>query len=389
MNIYERALELKSETIENRRFFHQTAEVGLHMPKAKAYVLEKLTEYGLEPAECGEGVTATLGSGGKTLLLRADMDALPMTEESGLEFACATGHAHACGHDCHAAMLLTAAKILKEHEAELQGTVRFMFQPAEESFEGSRNMIEHGILDPKPDAALAFHVTSGRLPLGLYMYNDAGEAMMFSVDGFEITIRGRGAHGAYPHFSIDPINIGVHIHLALQELIAREADPNKACVLSIGQFTAGSAANIIPETAVLKGTIRTNDPKERDMLTRRLVEVCQGTAAAFGGSVEVQWSSQVPPLICDPDVVKAMVRYIQELPIPNLVGQPDTKASASEDFALIAEQVPSAFIYLSAGYLDDRGDAPAHNPKVRFNEDALPMGAAAMAHCALRWLGES
>ena len=264
-----------------------------------------------------------------------------------------------------------------------------MFQPAEETFEGSRDMIGHGLLKPKPDAALAFHVAAGRMPLGMFLYQDTREAMMFSVDGFEITITGRGAHGAYPHQAVDPINIGVHVHLALQELIARESDPNKACVLTIGQFAAGAAANIIPETAVLKGTIRTNDPEARALLVRRLQEVCTGTAAVFGGTAQVSWISQVPPLICDPQITGEMVSYLQELPIPGLQCLGGTKASASEDFALVAEQVPSTFLYVSAGFLDERGDAVAHNPKVQFNEDALPMGAAGLAHCALRWLEQT
>lgn len=386
MKIYERAMELREELVSNRRWFHQTAEVGLDMPKAKAYVMEKLREYGLEPKACGTGVTAVLGSGGKTLLLRADMDALPMAEESGLEFACTEGRAHACGHDCHAAMLLTAAKLLKERERELKGTVRFMFQTAEETFEGARDMIEHGILDPLPDAAIAFHVTAGQMPTGLVFCNDTREAMMFSVDGFELTIHGRGAHGAYPHQSVDPINIGAHIHLALQTLIARECDPAKAAVLTIGQFTAGSAPNIIPETAVLKGTIRSNDTKERELLTRRLREVSEGTAALFGGSVELRWISNVPPLYCDPDLVKAVTGYISEL--PGMTCHAGAGSSASEDFALITEQVPGAFLYLSAGFPDERGAAVSHNPKVQFNEDALPQGAAALAHCAFRWLEE-
>ena len=184
MNFYERAVELNEETIENRRYFHTNAEVGLDMPKAQAYVMEKLTEYGLKPEKCGHGVTATLGHGGKVLLLRADMDALPMPEESGEDFACPTGtENHACGHDFHAAMLLTAAKMLKEKEDLLEGTVKFMFQPAEETFEGSKDMIEAGILEnPKVDAALAFHVAAGQLPMGLVMYNDK-DTMMFSVDG--------------------------------------------------------------------------------------------------------------------------------------------------------------------------------------------------------------
>ena len=389
MNYFERANDLCKELMENRRYFHANAEVGLHMPKAKAYVMSKLKEYGLEPQECGEGVTATLGSGGKVILLRADMDALPMSEESGLSFACPTGEqAHTCGHDFHAAMLLTAAKMLKEDEAALKGTVKFMFQPAEETFEGSRNMIEHGILEnPRPDAALAYHVSPGKLPIGTYLYNDSG-TMMFSVDTFEIHIQGKGSHGAYPHLSIDPINIGTHIYLALQELIARESDPSDACLLTVGQFTAGSAANIIPDTAVIKGTMRTNKKEAREKLVRRLKEVSEATAAVYGGSADVVFTCSVPTLVCDGSLTKEIVGYMTELPIPNAVGYSGIAASASEDFALIAERVPSAFMYLSAGYPDERGDYPAHNPKVQFNEDVLPIGAACLAHSAVRWLEE-
>lgn len=387
MNYYERALELKDETIVNRRHIHKNAETGLDLPKTKAYVMEKLTEYGLEPKDCGYGVTATLGKGGKVLLLRADMDALPMPEESGEEFACPTGkEAHTCGHDFHAAMLLTAAKMLKEKEDTLEGTIKFMFQPAEETFEGSKNMIENGILENPPvDAALAYHVSPGKMPIGLFMYNDK-DTMMYSVDGFKITIHGKGSHGAYPHVGIDPINIGVHIHLALQELIARESDPTHSCVLTIGQFAGGTAANIIPETAVLQGTIRTNKPEARELLVRRMKEVAEKTAAVYNGTVDIEMISEVPPLICNPKLTDEVVGYMQELGIPGLTPYPGISASASEDFAVIAEKVPSTFMYLSAGYLDERGQYPAHHPKAQFNEDVCPIGAACLAHCASQWL---
>ena len=387
MNYYERALELKDETIANRRHIHKNAETGLDLPKTKAYVMEKLTEYGLEPKDCGYGVTATLGKGGKVLLLRADMDALPMPEESGEEFACPTGkEAHTCGHDFHAAMLLTAAKMLKEKEDTLEGTIKFMFQPAEETFEGSKNMIENGILENPPvDAALAYHVSPGKMPIGLCMYNDK-DTMMYSVDGFKITIHGQGSHGAYPHVGVDPINIGVHIHLALQELIARESDPTHSCVLTIGQFAGGTAANIIPETAVLQGTIRTNKPEARELLVRRMKEVAEKTAAVYNGTVDIEMISEVPPLICNPKLTDEVVGYMQELGIPGLTPYPGISASASEDFAVIAEKVPSTFMYLSAGYLDERGQYPAHHPKAQFNEDVCPIGAACLAHCASQWL---
>ena len=264
--------------------------------------------------------------------IKPEWEVLPMPEESGEPFACPTGtEAHACGHDFHAAMLLTAAKILKENESLLSGKVRFMFQTAEETFEGAKDMLAGGILDGV-DGALAYHVGAGRMPVGLFMYN-AGGTMMYSVDGFRITVHGRGAHGAYPHSAIDPINIAVHIYLALEALIAREADPGKACVLTIGNFAAGSAPNIIPDTAVLQGTLRTNDSASREKLVRRLREVSQKTAEVYGGTAEIEALSQVPPLVCDAAMTEEMVRYMQELPIPGLTPVPDTSASASEDFA--------------------------------------------------------
>ena len=386
MDYYKRALELNDETVKNRRYFHTNAETGLHMPMACAYVMDKLTEYGFTPSRCGEGVTATVGNGGKVLLLRADMDALPMPEESGLSFACPTGkEAHTCGHDFHAAMLLTAAKMLKENEAELKGTVKFMFQPAEETFEGSKNMIEHGILEnPKVDAALAYHVSPGQMPLGIYMYNSTG-TMMYSVDGFHIEIKGKGSHGAYPQNSIDPINIAAHVYLALQSIIAREVDPSKACLMTVGKFQAGTAANIIPDTAVLEGTIRTNDKASRELLVRRMKETAIRIAETFGGTAEITMISEVPPLICNPELTEQIASFMKELDIPGMTPYPGVSASASEDFANIAERVPSTFMYLSAGYMDERGEYSAHNPKVQFNEAVCPIGAACMAYSAERY----
>lgn len=352
MDYYQRACELKEDTIANRRHIHTNAEVGLETPKTRAFVKEKLREYGLEPRDCGHGVVATLGSGSPVILLRADMDALPMPEESGEPFACPDGeHAHACGHDFHAAMLLTAARMLKETEGDLKGTVKLMFQPAEETFEGAKDMIAAGVLeDPKPDVALAYHVAPGQMPVGIFMYNDKN-TMMYSVDGFRIEVKGKGSHGAYPQRSIDPINAAVHIYLALEAIMAREVDPTAAAVMTVGKFDAG-------------------------------------TAAAYGATAEVTPLSDVPPLVCDPELTREFVGYMNETGIPGLTPYPGIQASASEDFATIAEQVPSTFMYLSAGYTDERGRYSAHNPKVRFNEDVCGIGPACLAHCAVRWLEE-
>lgn len=390
MDFYKRALELNDETIAHRRFFHKNAETGLNIPVAVEYVMKKLTEFGLKPKKCGYGVSALLGKGEKTLLLRADMDALPMPEESGEEFACPTGQqAHACGHDFHAAMLLTAAKILKENEDRLCGKVKFMFQPAEETFEGSKNMIENGILEnPKPDAALAFHVAPGNLPIGLFMYNSGG-VMMSSVDGFRITVTGKGGHGAYPNLTVDPIHTAVQIYTALEGLIARNSNPEKNCVLTVGKFQSGNAANIIPDTAVLEGTLRTNDKHERELLVGKIREAANGIAEINGAKADITPLSEVPPLICDSKFTEQIAGFMQEMNIPGMTPYPNMQANASEDFAVIAEKIPSAFIYLSAGFPDERGAYSAHNPKVRFNEEVCPIGASTLTHCAVRWLEEN
>lgn len=412
MTFYDRALELNAELLENRRYIHQHAEAGLHLPMTKKYVMEKLKEYGLEPQECGEGVTALIGHRNKkgrltgletksemeselksetekVLLLRADMDALPMKEDSGLEFANSDGTAaHACGHDCHAAMLLTAAKMLKEREDELEGTVKLMFQPAEETLMGCRHMIEHGVLEnPKVDAALAYHVGAGKMPLGIFMYNDTG-TMMYSSNIFQIHIKGKGSHGAYPGEAIDPINIGARIHLGLQDLIENKSCPDHKCTLTIGQFVAGSAPNIIPDSASMAGSLRAGDPQVPEFLFRCMARIAESTAKEFGGMAEVESLTAVPPLICNSEMVREVVRYMQELNVPGTVPYPNVSASASEDFAVLAAKVPSVFMYLSAGFQDERGEAAAHNPKVQFNEGVLPIGAAYLAHCAMRWLAE-
>ena len=387
MNFYDRALALQNETSAHRRYFHRNAEVGLDLPKTRDYVMQQLRSIGLEPRLCGHGITATLGNGGKCILLRADMDALPMPENSGETFACPTGtENHACGHDLHAAMLLTAAKLLKEREAELKGTVKLMFQPAEETFEGAYDMVANGILeDPKPDAAMAYHVGAGKAGPGFFSYNNTS-ATLFSVDGFRVLIHGKGAHGAFPQESVDPINIAVHVYLAMQTIISREVDPQKACIMTVGSFNAGTANNIIPNEAVLSGTIRCNDQPSREKMKRRLEEMARKTAEVYGGTARVEWVSQVPPLVCAPSVVNDMVRYMGELEIPGMQGANGAVATASEDFAVISSRIPASFMYLTAGFPDADNPAPAHNPKVRFNEGVLPIGAACFAQCAVRWL---
>lgn len=387
MDYLKRSVELFEETTANRRYLHQNPEVGMELPNTSAFILDKLTEMGYAPKLCGGcGVVATVGkAGGKTILLRSDMDALPMREESGLPFASSCDAAHTCGHDCNAAQLLTAAKLLKENEDALAGTVKLMFQPAEEVFLGAKAMIADGVLeDPKPDAALSFHVTSGQMPPTLFLYNSTG-TMMNSVDGFKITVRGKGSHGAYPERSVDPINIAVHIYLALEAIVAREITSTQASVMTVGIFSAGDAYNIIPETAQLQGSIRTDSPEQRELLVRRMKQVAASVAETYNGSAEVEMIAEVPPLICDHDVTESFAGYMKELDVPGQFAVADLKATASDDFACVLERIPGAYIYLSAGFAD-RPATQQHSPDVLFNEEVFRFGPAYMAHCATRWL---
>ena len=389
MDFYNRALHLKNETVSHRRYLHQNAECGLDMPLAVKYVTDKLISYGLKPQPCGKGVTATIGNGRPVILLRADMDALAGKEDSGEAFACNRGNFHGCGHDMHTAMLLTAAKLLKEAENRLCGTVKLMFQPGEEILQGCANMVENGILQgPEPQCALALHVAAGNMPWGMFMYN-AGGVMMNSADNFSIKINGKGGHGAYPNLAIDPINTAVHIYTALQSLAAIEADPKQICTITIGNFHGGDTLNVIPDYAVMEGSLRTDDVNCRRQIKRRIEEVCHNIAKAFGCSAEISWLAAVPPLVCEKAFTENMVKYMQEMPSATLTAVAGMKATASEDFAVIAEKIPSAMFYLSAGFADERGTYTAHNPKVVFNEDVLPLGAAIYAHCAVKWLEEN
>lgn len=390
MDYLKRANELYEETVENRRYLHQNPEIGMDLPKTSAFIMDKLKEMGYVPVSCGgDGIVATVGKGGgKTILLRSDMDALPMREESGLPFASTCDAAHTCGHDCNAAQLLTAARLLKENEENLKGMVKLMFQPGEEIFMGAKAMIADGVLEnPKPDVALSCHVSSGQMPPTVFIYNATG-TMMNSVDGFKITVQGKGSHGAYPERSVDPINIAVHIYLALESVMAREITSTQASVMTVGILKAGDAYNIIPETAELQGSIRSESPEQRELLVRRVKEISEGVAKTYNGTAEVEMIAEVPPLICDAEVTKKFVGYMKELDVPGQAEFPDIKATASDDFACVLEQIPGAYIYLSAGFTDRPG-TQQHSPDVVFNEETFRFGPAYLAHCATRWLEEN
>lgn len=389
MDYLKRSEELFEETVENRRHLHQTPELGLELPETTAFIMEKLTEIGYDPKPCGGGVVACVGKpGGKTVLLRGDVDALPMKEESGLPFASQRENAHTCGHDIHGAMLLTAAKMLKENEAALDGMVKLMFQPGEEPLTGARAMIADGLLqDPRPDVALGYHVVAGSMPMGLFVYNREG-TLMNSSDNFIIDIQGKGGHGAYPDACIDPINIAAHMILALESVVAREIKSTQASVLTIGKVTAGDAPNIIPDQAQLQGTLRCDSEEEREFILRRLSEVVDTVAKMYRGSAKITMLAGTPPLICDPQSVDDFVGYMRELDVPGQCEHAGMHAASSEDFSVVLSEIPGAYMFLSAGFTDGRETYNQHHPKVEFNEEVMKSGAAYLAHCATRWLEE-
>ncbi len=383
------ARQIQREMVNDRRRLHRHPEVGNQLDKTVRYVAARLGAMGVTIREgFPAGLVATIGGKqkGPAILLRADMDALPIREQSGLPFAATNGNAHACGHDLHTAMLLGAARILKGYENQLPGTVILAFQPDEEGMTGAASMIDAGLLDrPRVEAAIGMHVLAGHQEQGVLFVSEG--PVMASSDRFRIRLRGRGGHGASPQDTIDPIQAGVHVHLALQGIVARENDPQNPLVITVGTFQAGSTANVIPEEAELTGTVRTLDTRVCHFARTRVEEIAQTTASAFRCTCEVIWESAVPALVNDPALTERVRKWITPVArevctMPPVMG--------SEDFAWIARQVPSVFMFLSAGEPDAQGQVyPGHHPRVRFSENALSYGAAVMASCAANWLAES
>lgn len=382
--LYEEALAEKDALVSCRRTLHQMPELGMELPNTVAHVCKELDTLGIQPQKLAGGVTACIGRpGGKVFLLRGDMDALEMPEQSGLPFAAAGGYAHTCGHDIHTTMLLGAARLLKRHEAELPGQVKLMFQPGEESLQGAAAMVEAGILEnPKVDAALALHVFPGVNHVGTVMWRQ-GPALA-SSDSFRITVTGKAGHGAIPQNAVDPINIAAHILLALQEVNARETDPQDPLVLTVCTLHAGQLHNSIPEAAVLTGSIRAFSNQNRAMAKERLVQICQGMAALFRGSCEVEFLAGTASLHNQPDLAAELADYTGQI-ANKMVELP--RQMGSEDFAEVTQQVPSVFMGIGAGGPEEiYNRAGSHHPAIVFNEEALPLGAAVLAGCAGKWL---
>ena len=394
MSLYHEAEAIRETIIANRRYLHQIPELGLELPQTAAYVEEKLKEMGYETQRIGSsGVTATVGKGGgKCFLIRADMDALPVVEDADIDFKSTNGNMHACGHDCHAAMLLGAAQLLKNHEDEIEGTVKLMFQPAEETMEGAKMMIEGGILEnPHVDAAMGAHVfTSMPMPVGSVALMGA-KMRMAGSDWFTIHITGKGCHGAMPNTGVDPLNVMSHIHIALQAINARELDPMDNLVLTVGQMHGGQTSNVIPNEAMMSGTIRTLKNETRATVKARMEAIVASIATAFNAEARVEWGAGCPVLIQNEQLYKEVDGYLKGLDgimFLNLdeLGFSGSSGMGSEDFAYVSNDVPAVFLGIPAGTPQEGYVHPQHHPKARFHENALPGGAAAYAHVAMAWL---
>lgn len=384
MNLMNEAAALAGQLTAWRRTLHAYPETGICLPKTMAYIAGELESLNIsytlhEDISC---IEATVGSGEHCFLLRADVDGLPMEEETDLPFRARNGCMHSCGHDLHGAMLLGAAKLLKDHEADLPGTVKLLFQSGEEVFLGAKSAIAAGVLEnPKVDAAFAMHVIA-MLPLGLVM---TGKQPMASVDGFRITLTGHGGHGSMPETAIDPINAAVQVYLALQSLVAREIGGTEEAVLTVGQLTAGDAPNIIPQRAVLQGTLRTFDPKVRRRLRQRMEEISMGVAAAYRCKGEYESLFECASVVTDDALTGQIEQTVHSL-LPRFHVLDGAHGMGSEDFAEITQQVPSAYFMLGAGPAEENLRLGQHNPKILFSEDVLPLGAAIYAQAALDWL---
>ena len=394
MNLYQEALQIKDTIVANRHYLHQIPELGLDLPKTAAYVEEKLQQMGYETSRIGEsGIVALAGNKeGKCFLIRADMDALPVTEAADIDFKSTNGRMHACGHDCHTAMLLGAAQLLKDHEDVIEGTVKLMFQPAEETMDGGKVMVEGGILEnPHVDAAMGEHVfTAMPMPVGSVALMGA-KMKMAAVDWFTINITGKGCHGAMPNTGVDPLNVMSHIHLALQTINSRELDPSDNLVLTIGQMHGGQTSNVIPNEAMMSGTIRTLKNETRTMVKGRMEAIVSTIATAFGAEAKVEWGSGCPVLMQNEALYKEVKSYLKELKGVILIdvdemGFTGSSGMGSEDFAHVANAVPSVFLGIPAGHPKDGYIHPQHHPKARFMDEALPCGAAAYTQVAIEWL---
>lgn len=363
-----------TDVIAIRRHLHENPEIGLSEFNTSDFIAGKLEEYGYEITRglAKTGIVATLknGNSSRSVGIRADIDALPITEETGVDYASKNkGVMHACGHDGHTAMLLGAAKILAERK-NFDGTLHLIFQPAEENFGGARIMIEEGLFDKFPcDAVFGMH-NDPAMPFGKVFVKDG--PLMAAVDEARITVNGRGGHGAEPQTTSDPIVAGASIIMALQTVVSRNIHPLDQAVVTVGAFNAGIASNVIPERATMAITIRSFDPKVRDMLEERIRGIAEGQAASYGMSVTIDYERGYEATInhsAETDFVRDLAKKVVGA---ENVAEIERPMMGAEDFAYMLAERPGSYFFLGTAKTDN--DPSLHHPKFDFNDDALPIG---------------
>ena len=391
VNVREEAVRLNPQLVEWRRHLHAHPELGFETADTAAFVVARLKEMGVTEIRTGiakNGVAAVIRGDlpGKVLGMRADMDALPVHEDTGLPFASTvSGRMHACGHDAHTSMLLGAARILTAHRSALKGAVKLIFQPSEETAAGALAMIEDGVMEnPKVDAFIGLH--TGNFWTGV----DAGGIgysngpLMAAADLFTITITGKGGHGATPHRTIDPIAIGCQVYTALQTIVSREISPLAPAVLTIGVFQSGSAGNIVPSDCVLKGTLRALSEETRKELQDRIRAISENVAHAMRGRAAVEFHYGPPATVNAPEMTAKLLRAAGAVVGPEKVREVDEPTMGGEDMAFFLEKAPGVFFFHPSTFGGGR-DYPHHHPKFDVNEEVLWTGTGTMAQFALTW----
>jgi hippurate hydrolase len=394
---------IHDDVVAIRRRIHRHPEIGTILPATQAVILEELATLGLDGRKGAalSSVVAVVEGGrpGPTVLLRADMDGLPVHEDTGLEFASEIdGAMHACGHDTHVAMLLGAARLLHERRAELPGRVILMFQPGEEGYGGAKTMLAEGLLEAagaagaadasggeRPSGALAVHI-SARYPLGEIHCRPGPE--MAATDTIRITVRGRGGHASEPHGAVDPIAVAAEIVLALQTMVTRRIDAFDPAVVTIAQITSGTTNNIIPETAFLFGTIRTVSEETRERVRAGVRRVAEGVAAAHEASAEVDLEPGYPVTINDPAYADFVLETARSLVGDERVVEMKAPIMGAEDFSYVLQEVPGAMAFLGGRPegIDPETAPKNHSNVVVFDEAAMPVGVALYAAVAIRHL---
>jgi hippurate hydrolase len=376
MPIINRVANLAEEITLWRRDLHENPELGYDVHRTASIVAEKLKAFGCDEVVPGIGKTGVVGvihgrkrTSGRVLGLRADMDALPIEEVTGLPYASKSkGKMHACGHDGHTAMLLGAAKYLAETRS-FDGTTVVIFQPAEEGGAGGKAMVDDGLMTRWGiQEVYGMHNGPG-LPVGSFATRKG--AQLASADVFAIKVEGKGSHAAEPHKGVDTLVVGANILLALQSIVARNLDPQKAGVITVGAFRGGTAANIIPQTAELVGTVRALTPEVRDLLERRVGEVARGIAEAYGATVYVEYSRDYPVTVNHPRETEFAVKVAGEVAGVGKVISDVPPIMAGEDFAFMLEAQPGNMIFVGNG-----NTATCHHPAYDFNDAAIPYGVS-------------